>query len=450
MIKRNLLINLKEWASKKNRKPLVIRGARQVGKTTLVKEFSKEFDKFIFLNLEKELDRKIFQDSDSVQNVMEILFLTRLGSNKTPNDRILIFIDEIQNSPKAIGFLRYFYEEYPDLFVITAGSRLQELFKTGVSFPVGRVEYLNMRPCFFNEFLEGKGLGELSHKLETLDISENLHSNLMELFQTYALTGGMPEILDLYYSTESISSLSPLYTSLLAGYDEDVEKYAKNIAQVNVLRHILRSGWSHAGQAITFNKFGESSFTSSTIHQAFELLEKAYIVNLDYPVSQSTLPVVQNLKRSPKLIWLDSGLVNFSAGIQVEYLLEKKLQDIWRGHAVEQIVGQELWKVLDRNYIPKQSYWIRDKRGSTAEIDFILPYQGRLIPIEVKSGTNSHLRSLQSFMHMPGASKLGIRIWSGELSINDVNILGTDETYRLINLPFYLTGEIDIVLQKYI
>jgi predicted AAA+ superfamily ATPase len=144
MIPRNLLLNLRQWANKKNRKPLVIRGARQVGKTTLVKEFAKEFDEFVMLNLERTEDKRIFEIAETPQQVMEILRLTRLHTEAADTDaKTLLFIDEIQSEPKAIGMLRYFYEDMPQLFVIAAGSRLQELFKTGVSFPVGRVEYLH-------------------------------------------------------------------------------------------------------------------------------------------------------------------------------------------------------------------------------------------------------------------------------------------------------------------
>ena len=185
MIKRNLLNDLRIWAQKKQRKPLVIRGARQVGKTTLVKEFAKEFDVFVMLNLERPDARLIFENADSPTKVMEILRLTRMGHiDSLSGKRILLFIDEIQSAPKAIGMLRYFYEDMPNLFVIAAGSRLQELFKTGVSFPVGRVEYLSMRPCFFNEFLCGIGLGELSEQVYGGSVDPMLHDQLGRLFQT--------------------------------------------------------------------------------------------------------------------------------------------------------------------------------------------------------------------------------------------------------------------------
>ncbi len=446
MIRRNLIDNLRQWANKRNHKPLVIRGARQVGKTTLVKEFAKEFDGFIMLNLERPDDRRVFEMADTAHNIMEILRLTRLpGMSSFADKRILLFIDEIQSEPKAIGMLRYFYEDMPEMFVIAAGSRLQELFRSGVSFPVGRVEYMSMRPCFFDEYLDGMGFSSLSGMLKTGRVDPLLHDELNGKFKTYALVGGMPEVVSEYSDTGNVSSLSPLYNGLLQSYDEDVEKYAVSESQIAVLRHLLRNGWGYAGQTISFARFGGSSYTSTSVHQAFELLEKAFLVSLDYPATSVKAPVQESFTRSPKLIWLDSGLVNFSAGIQVEYLANHTLADVWRGHAAEQIVGQELRQALDRNYMDSQCYWVRDKKGSNAEVDFIYQTDGMVIPIEVKSGANAHLRSLQSFMSVEGAPGVAIRVWPGPFSVDDVK--GLDgKCFRLVNLPYYLVGQIDKVL----
>lgn len=449
MIKRNLLQDLQRWAAKSNRKPLVIRGARQVGKTTLVKEFSKEFDGFVMLNLERPDDKKIFQVADTPAKIMEMLRLTRLEATASlDGKRILLFIDEIQSEPKAIGMLRYFYEDMPELFVIAAGSRLQELFKTGVSFPVGRVEYLSMRPCFFEEFLGGIGLAELREQVAKGEVEPMLHEELNKSFMTFALVGGMPEVVSEYAQSRNIAAIAPLYNGLLQSYDEDVEKYASSSQQVAVLRHLLRKGWDYAGQTISFARFAGSSFTSTAVHQAFELLEKAFIATLDYPTTSVKAPVSEAMTRSPKLIWLDSGLVNFSAGIQVEYLTNSSLADVWRGHAAEQVVGQELWQALDRNYLDTQCFWVRDKKGSNAEVDFVFQIQGKVIPIEVKSGSNAHLRSLQSFMSVEGASGVAVRVWPGKFSIDEVKNPLAGTHFRLINLPYYLVGALDRILLR--
>lgn len=451
MIQRNIIQSLRQWAQKKHRKPLVIRGARQVGKTTAVKDFSKEFDGFVMLNLERDEDRHIFSVAGTPQKVMEIVRLTRLGNiASTEGKKILLFIDEIQAEPKAIAMLRYFYEDMPELFVIAAGSRLQELFKSGVSFPVGRVEYMQMRPCFFDEFLGGTGHDGLREMVASAEVDPLLHDELTRLYHRYALVGGMPEVISLYGEAQDVAALSPLYRGLLQSYNEDVEKYAASQQQTAVIRHLLRSGWNYAGQTISFARFGGSSYTSTTVHQAFELLEKAFLVSLDYPTTSVKAPVQQAFTRSPKLVWLDAGLVNFSAGIQVEYLTNSSLADVWRGHAAEQIVGQELWQPLDRSYASGQSFWVRDKNGSNAEVDFIFQTCGKVIPIEVKSGANAHLRSLQSYMNCEGAPDVSVRVWPGPFSVDEVKPVGRPETFRLINLPFYLVGQIDRILQRYL
>jgi hypothetical protein len=236
--------------------------------------------------------------------------------------------------------------------------------------------------------------------------------------------------------------------SLLQSYDEDVEKYASTQQQVAVLRHLLRSGWNYAGQSVSFAGFGGSAYNSTAVHQAFELLEKAFLVSLDYPTTSVKAPLQPALTRSPKLVWLDSGLVNFSAGIQVEYLTNKSLADVWRGHAAEQIVGQELWHLLDKNYLAQQCFWVRDKKGSNAEVDFVYQTHGMIIPIEVKSGANSHLRSLQSYMRTEGAPMLGVRVWPGAFSVDDVKVTESQSVYRLINVPFYLLGQLDKIIDS--
>lgn len=451
MISRNILESLRVWGRKSRRKPLVIRGARQVGKTTLVKEYGKEFDFFVALNLEREADRSLFDRATSPAELLEIIRLTRLPSSESIDDKkVLIFIDEIQSEPKAIGMLRYFYEDFPHIHIIAAGSRLQELFKTKVSFPVGRVEYMTMRPCFFDEFLSGVGKDGLREVVTSGEFHPELHETLNSFFKEYTLVGGMPEIIADYSEHHTVAALTPLYSSLLQSYDEDVEKYAVSTQQIDILRHILRNGWSNAGQTITFAGFAGSKYSSTGIHEAMELLEKAFLLSLVYPATAVRMPPIPSYTRHPKLIWLDTGLVNFSAQIQVEYIGQTSLLDIWRGHAMEQMIGQALWQPLDRLYSMNEYYWARDKRGSSAEVDFVLPYEGLLIPIEVKSGANSHLRSLQTYMNQEGSPGIAIRIWPGPFSIDNVNNPLSGDHYRLINLPFYMVGQIDKILHAHL
>lgn len=446
MIHRQLIDNLNEWSKRDNRKPLVLRGARQVGKTTLVDEFSKQYDCYIKLNLEQSADAKAFSISDNVDEIFQYICLQKkIIADK--NERTLLFIDEIQNEPKAVGLLRYFYEEMPWLHIIAAGSRLQTLIKQRISFPVGRVEYLSLRPCSFLEFLNATGNEPLAEMIRQLNVALIYHDMLISLFNRYTLVGGMPEALAEYATHEDVTKLSPIYRSLLDGYNEDVEKYAKNTNQVNVIRHLLTHGWAEAGQTITYNRFGGSNYTSKEVHEALEVLQKAFLLNLDYPVTTVKAPTIPALTRQPKLVWLDSGIMNFSVDIQTEYLQNHSLLDVWKGHAAEQIVAQELRIALDRNYRNEQFYWVRDKKGSTAEVDFVWQHNSSIVPIEVKSGTNAHLRSLHSFMDTADSTNIAIRVWPGNYAIDDVTT-PRGKTFRLINLPFYYVGMIEKVLSN--
>ncbi|MBR5689322.1 MAG: ATP-binding protein, partial [Prevotella sp.] len=344
MYSRELVIQLREWKSRRNHKPLVLRGARQVGKTTLVKEFGKEFDVFIYLNLEKK-DAGIFQHFDRANDIWQYLQLKH-HVTQIKDTSILLFIDEIQEEPKAVSMLRYFYEELPWLHVIAAGSRLQSLLKKRVSFPVGRVEYLSLRPFSFVEYIHVFENEEWQQMLKNQAVPSFLHDDMMRHFNQYALIGGMPEAIAEFATTNSIERLSPIFHSLIKGYNEDAEKYAKNEEQVRILRHILSTVWNTTSQTVTFGQFGNSSYTSTQIHDGMDLLEKAFLLSLDYPITTTSAPAIPAKRRSPKLIMLDSGLTNFMAGIQTEFLLNKDLLDTWRGKAAEQIVAQELRIVL--------------------------------------------------------------------------------------------------------
>ena len=216
-----------------------------------------------------------------------------------------------------------------------------------------------------------------------------------------------------------------------------------------MLQHVLSTAWGSAAEIIKFAKFGESTYSSRQIHDAMNILEKAYLLSLDYPVTSTALPALPSKRRNPKLIMLDSGLTNFVAGIQLEYLQNKDLLDTWRGRAAEQIVAQEMRPVLDRHYRENQNFWVRDKAGSAAEVDFIWQDRSGIVPIEVKSGSNSHLRSIHAFVNGSESPITAIRVWSGRFCIQELTTPAFgNKHFKLINLPFYYVGQIDRVLEN--
>src|SRR5665647_152031 len=276
MFQRKSLEGLRDWSLKTKHKPLIIRGARQVGKTTLINEFSKEFDTFLSLNLDKKDEKALFEKEDSAEQILRTIFL--LKNQIRVKGRTLLFIDEIQNSPKAVAMLRYFYEDLPDLYVIAAGSLLESLIDNQISFPVGRVEYMALRPCSFLEFLDAMGEKALKQALESASIPAALHNKTMRLFNEFVLVGGMPEAVASYAENKDIVALNSIYETLLTGYREDAEKYAQGNANQHVLRYILTNGWSHAGERIRFEKFASSNYRSREMGEAFRTLEKAMLL----------------------------------------------------------------------------------------------------------------------------------------------------------------------------
>ncbi|WP_294609060.1 AAA family ATPase [uncultured Bacteroides sp.] len=443
MFRRDIYKKMQEWAERKGRKPLVLRGARQVGKTTVVNEFAQQFENYLHLNLEREEDARLFLSTDKVQEIVKIAcfqknILLREG-------RTLLFIDEIQNVPKAVALLRYFYEDMPELYVIAAGSRLQSLLKERISFPVGRVEYMQLAPCTFGEYLTAMGDEQYRTAIDKVNLPSVLHEEAMSRFHRYALIGGMPEVVADYVVNGDLVRLKSIYNSLLKGYNEDVEKYAPTQLQTQVIRHILKTGWNKAGQTIKLGNFGESNYNSKDVREAFGIMEKTFILNLVYPITAVSAPALPALKRAPKLMWLDTGLVNFAANIQTEFLHDRTLMDTWQGAVAEHIVGQQLRVLLDDLYISDLYFWVRDKQGSNAETDFVWQNGTQIIPIEVKCGNNVHLRSLHSFIDLSGGN-LAIRIWNGGYSVDDVKT-ASGRVFRLINLPFYYVGSLQRVLE---
>ena len=253
MFKRIAFNNLCEWAQKEERKPLVLRGARQVGKTTLVKMFAKEFDNYIYLNLEEKENAELFAADYSFDDLLSGIFFK--ANIRQDSKRTLIFIDEIQNEPKAVQSLRYFYEKRPDIYVIAAGSLLESLMGRHISFPVGRVEYMALHPCTFVEFLSAIGEEMLAEQIETVAVPQSLHSYTIDLFKKYMIIGGLPEVVANYAQYRDLVRLDGVFNALLSGYRDDVEKYADKTNEQDTIRYILNYGWTSAAHRIQFAKF---------------------------------------------------------------------------------------------------------------------------------------------------------------------------------------------------
>ena len=445
MFKRRIISALSAWRQQAGRKPLIVRGARQVGKTTVLHEFGKTFANYIYLNLELEESRRLFETKMPLDDLIRLMFAQR-GKPRREGDT-LIFIDEIQNSPKAIEMLRYFYEERPDLHVVAAGSLLENIVDMQVSFPVGRVQYLPVRPCSFAEFVGAMGQEGLLDMMYDKNGSHIVHSRLMSLFSQYVVVGGMPEAVQRFADTGDLLAMDSIYETLLQAYRDDVEKYTKGGRLSDVVRFVLEHGWLMAGETVTLTGFAGSNYKSNVVGEAFRLLQKAMLLELVYPTTRTEAPVITELRRQPKLIWLDSGLVNYAAGIRSDIIRAHDIMDTWRGRVAEHIVAQELLTLNDK-ISQRRAFWLRGKGGESAEVDFVWQMDSQVVPIEVKSGTNSHLRSLHSFVDHSSID-FAVRVWSGEFSVNDVHTTFGGKPFRLVNLPFYMVGNMEKIFKTY-
>lgn len=438
MFQRNVATLLLEWKNRRARKPLVIRGARQVGKTSAVHQFGRqEFETYIYLNLELEDNAALFARMQPIKDLVQLIQL-KFNKKISPGST-LIFIDEVQNSAIAMNQLRYFHEEMPGLHVVAAGSLLEVKIKSeGFSFPVGRVEYCYLHPVTFDEFLAAQGETEALNFISSVKpdtvISEEIHTMMMKKFHSFLLVGGMPEAVARYAETRSFIDVDPVYESILTGLRDDVSKYA-SAAKVKYIQHIIEHASKYVGLQIKYEKFGESNFRSREMSEAFDVLEKAMIISRVFSSASKQMPLIGNLKKFPKLLHLDIGLVNYQIGIRTEIARMEDINAVYHGQVGEQIVGQTLL-AMNTSRNTNLHYWYREQKGATSEVDYLIVINDRLVPMEVKSGKTGTLRSLLNFMDESG-SDLALRIYSGNMRRERIKTPGKKQ-FTLLSIPFYL------------
>lgn len=309
----------------------------------------------------------------------------------------------------------------------------------------GRVEYMALHPCTFVEFLRAMGQKQMADSIENMSLPASLHSSAMEWFKKYMIVGGLPEAVANYAKYKDIVRLNGVFNALLSGYRDDVEKYASKPKEQDAIRFILNYGWTFAAHRIQFSKFTSSSFKAADAGNAFRILEKTLLLELVYPQTTASFPILPDLKKSPKLLWIDTGLVNYVAGMQEDLLFSKDTDELWNGDIAEHIVGQEL---LGSTFIfgEKRMFWVREAKNSQAEIDFLIRYRSHLIPIEVKTGSNAKLRSLHLFMD-ESKEKVALRLWNGPMTSDTVTTL-KGKSFTLYNIPLYYAGYLEVFLDS--
>lgn len=419
---------LTEWASSLRRKPLIIRGARQVGKTYSVQALGHaRFQETVTADLERNRDwHRVFEgDLDAKQVLSEIEVL---AGKKIEPGKTLLFLDEIQACPRAITALRYFYEELPELHVIAAGSLLE--FALGeISVPVGRVQYLEMHPMTFVEYLWAIGNNAAAQIVQAKPaaLPEATHRLLLQELKRYCFIGGMPESVSAYLKSGSLQEAFEVQKELCETYRQDFSKYAPR-SDPRCLDEVFLSVARHVGQQIKYARLAES-FSDPTIKNAFDLLCKARVIKKVPSCNPSGLPLGASLSSKRfKAILVDVGMWQHLSGMRSdrEYATDDLL-GIYRGAMAEQFVGQEM--MVSQN--SELHYWSREARSSSAEVDYLAVVDGTIRAIEVKSGSSGKLRGLhlllKSYPNMAG----GIVFSSGPYA----ELPGQKLTF----LPLYMT-----------
>jgi len=395
-MKRLITKKLEAWKNVSNRKPLLIRGARQTGKTHSIMDFGKaNFHGNIHnINFEKNPDiNAIFQPNLDSKRILSELELA-IGKKIVPG-RDLLFFDEIQDCPKAIMALRYFFEDSPELHIIAAGSLLEFALKK-ISFPVGRLQMLYMYPMTFEEYLLAIGKELLAEKIKQSDnhFSEVAIRTINNEMYNYFIVGGMPECVKTYINTGSFYDVMQIQNDLIATLRQDFSKYA-GYSDKRCLNSILSSVARKAGEQIKYAHLAED-YSNPTIKKGFELLEMACLFTKVRAASPAGIPLgASGSEKIFKTIFLDIGLLSHLNGFFSERLVPKyKLLSSWNGKLAEQFVGQELRVSRNNNIF----YWSRSKRGSSAETDYLIEKEGEVLPIEVKSSKSGKLRSLHMLL----------------------------------------------------
>lgn len=447
-MKRDRTLYLVDWLNSQERKPLVIRGARQTGKTWLIRNLAASTKKqLIELNFEKRSDLESLFASNDPKDTIDNIAASQ-GRAIEPSSSIL-FLDEIQAAPRLLAKLRWFAEDMPELPVVAAGSLLDfALAEHEFSMPVGRIGYMYLEPLSFEEFLDALGLSELRKFLQSYQLNKTIplaiHTQLISKVKEYLVIGGMPAAVSSWSSHTNLEALNQIHFDLLATYRDDFAKYRGRLSTER-LEDLLASVPHQLGKKFMYSH-ANPEINTPPLKQALTLLNRARICHQVFATAANGLPLNAELKdKFFKVILLDCGLASAELGLSLHQLKSvSELALINSGGIAEQLVGQQLRALFPPYAPPSLNYWQRTEQGANAEIDYVIQHGSKVIPVEVKAGTTGTLKSLHQFIHRK-EGKFAVRINSDYPSITPVKVKTSDGSrveYTLLSLPFYLLGQL--------
>lgn len=399
---------LSEWATRPVHKPILLRGARQVGKSTAVRHLGESFKYYVEINLEKQSNYiDLFKKDLDVTRIVPQM-AAMCGTPIVPNETLL-FIDEIQESQEAIMALRYFKEDMPNLHVIAAGSLLEFVLDEIPTFGVGRIHSMYMSPMTFDEFLRANGeqllLDARGQANMDAPLPAPLHEKLIGLMRTFMLVGGMPESVVKWVQTHDFLQCQEVQDDIITGYEADFPKYKKKV-DPQLLIATMKSAATQATKKFVYSRV-PGEYKTAEVKKALDLLIKAGIL---VPVTHSSgngLPLGDESDESiRKILLLDTGLMlrllNMTMGdtsaITAQILTATAADLVNKGPMAEMLAGLELLHYLTPNLHHDLYYWVRQAKNATAEIDYLLSRNMKVLPFEVKAGVQGGMKSLWDFM----------------------------------------------------
>ena len=437
---RDLEIELIRWKNAKEHMPLLLRGARQVGKTHLATTFAQEhFENVLAINFEKDEKYKLAFETLDPNEILNRLYL-QSGHRVTPG-KSLLFLDEIQECTQALKALRYFKEDMPALHVIAAGSLLEfALNNEKMRMPVGRVESLFLKPLSFYEYLTALGLQHLRDYLSQVTLIKGIepivHEELCSHLRNYFFIGGLPDVVNEYLVSRNLERVQAKQLNLVQSYRDDFGKYASKTKH-QYMQKILKEAPGFIGEKFTYSRI-DPDMGSREIKDALGYLIEAGLLYKVHHTNASGLPLSALIhEKHFKVIFFDIGLANSTSQLSPELFLQKNLMLLNRGSQAEQFAGQELLAYRKPYMQSELFYWDRQKPSSSAEVDYVINVNESIIPIEIKAGKTGSLRSLQLFLNEKNYA-LGIRLSLKPLEIN----------HRVLSLPLYMIAEIPRLLNE--
>jgi uncharacterized protein len=454
-MKREIIQLFIDWKNRKTHKPLIVRGARQVGKTYSIKEFAGEqFSNYIHINLEETPNLKVIFKNNNPKTIIQELSILK-NADITPG-QTLLFIDEIQSCPEAIVSLRYFYEQLPELHVIAAGSLLDHtLNEIQLSMPVGRVEFCYMHPMNFREFLwalsENKLVDYIQNFAFEQPFSEAIHQKLLDIMRYYIFIGGMPEAVRIFADTQKLIDVERVHSSILTSLQYDFSKYGSKTQQ-RYLSMVLNYVAQNAGKKIKYVNIDKEA-RSAHLKDAFYKLEMSRVINLVKHTASPGVPITTHVNQDIfKAFFLDIGLANHIGKIRLVDPLT--ILTINEGALAEQFASQELLTLMETFDDPHLYYWAREEKSSNAEIDFLFLHNNLVYPLEVKAGKTGTLKSMHIYL-LEKKLKTGIRLNTDIPTIGEFmtkvrsGATNTEITFQLISLPLYMTNQLPRLLDQF-